>query len=89
MEKIFIMWNAFVFFLYGFDKNQAKKKKRRISEKGLIYCTAFMGAPGAFLGMVVFRHKTKKTKFKLLVPLFLILEIIIIGYVYESVMKRS
>ena len=89
MEKIFIMWNAFVFFLYGLDKNLAKNKKIRISEKALIYCAAFMGAPGALLGMVIFRHKTKKTKFKLLIPLFLILESIIIGYVYESITKRG
>ena len=38
------------------------------------------GAAGAFLGMRVFRHKTKHWKFRILVPLFLALEILAFGY---------
>ena len=69
------IWNAIVFILYGLDKLKAKRGGRRISEKTLFLAAALMGSLGAFLGMVVFRHKTKHTKFKIGVPLLLILNI--------------
>jgi uncharacterized membrane protein YsdA (DUF1294 family) len=37
-----------------------------------------MGAAGAITGMEVFHHKTKKTKFKILVPLALLFNIIVL-----------
>lgn len=68
-------WNLIVFALYGIDKRKAKRKERRVSEQTLLLLAALMGAPGAFLGMRVFRHKTKHTKFKIGVPLLLVLNI--------------
>lgn len=57
-------WNVFVFLLYGLDKAKAEKHKWRISEKTLILAAFFMGAFGAFFGMRIFRHKTKKPMFR-------------------------
>ena len=64
-----IIWNAATFILYGADKRKAKKDKWRTKESTLILCAFLMGGIGAFLGMKVFRHKTKHLKFKLLVPI--------------------
>jgi len=68
-----IVWNIIVFVLYGVDKGKAKKHKWRISEATLIISAFLMGGIGALLGMGVFRHKTKHLKFKLLIPLAVII----------------
>ena len=67
---IYLIWNILTLLLYGFDKLQAKKGGRRVPEKVLLLCALFMGGAGAFIGMELFRHKTKHTSFKILVPLF-------------------
>ena len=75
---ILAVWNVIVFFIYGIDKTKAKHGKRRISEKTLMLTAVLMGAPGALLGMTVFRHKTKHIKFKIGVPLLLIVNVAVI-----------
>ena len=80
MEHIFILallalWNFIVFAMYGLDKRKAKKGKWRTSEFRLILSAFLMGGLGAFLAMGFFRHKTKHIKFKILVPLALILNL--------------
>ena len=72
---ILIIWNIIIFAIYGVDKHKAKRNSRRISEKTLILSAVFMGGTGALLGMQIFRHKTKHMKFKIGVPLLLILNI--------------
>ena len=71
-------WNMAVFCLYGIDKSKAKRGSRRISEKTLLSAAALMGGSGALLGMTMFRHKTKHAKFKLGVPLLLIVNIAVV-----------
>ena len=71
MEMIILYYaviNIVAFAMYGADKYFAKKKMRRISEKSLILVAAMGGAFGAYAGMQIFRHKTKHTKFNVLVP---------------------
>lgn len=79
LEKIIIIYlviNILVFGIYGLDKQKAKKNTYRISENTLIFL-AILGPVGAMLGMRLFHHKTKKVKFKLSIPLFLIIHITI------------
>ena len=71
-----VMWNIITFALYGIDKGRAKMNQWRISEATLITCAFLMGGIGALLGMNVFRHKTKHLKFKLLVPLAVIVNVV-------------
>lgn len=66
-----------VFFLYGIDKYRAIRGDWRISERRLLIYAVF-GAPGALAGMLVFRHKIRKLKFILLVPLILIAELFLV-----------
>lgn len=66
-----------VFFLYGIDKYRAIRGDWRISERRLLIFAIF-GAPGALAGMLVFRHKIRKLKFILLVPLILIAELFLV-----------
>ena len=82
---VIIVANLIVFLLYGIDKHKAKKNHWRISEKTLLLWGAF--APfGAIAGMKIFRHKTKKAKFDIILVLALILHILLYGTVL-SMMK--
>lgn len=71
--------NLYAFILMGIDKRKAIKDVRRISEKALLTACGLFAAPGGLLGMHVFRHKTRKLKFKLGVPLMLIAQAAVIA----------
>ena len=71
--------NLLAFILYFADKQKAKKKQWRIREATLLGVAWLGGALGAFLGMQIFRHKTKHIRFVLLVPLALLVWIALIG----------
>lgn len=85
MELILIycvMVNAITFLMYGMDKWRARKGKRRISERCLLGLAAIGGSVGAYVSMYFFRHKTKKPKFYLGVPILFLLQAGIILYAY-------
>ena len=71
-----ILVNLTAFILYGYDKSCARKNKRRVPEKTLLFWAWIGGSIGAFLGMRVFHHKTLKPKF-FVVPVLMVVEIII------------
>jgi uncharacterized membrane protein YsdA (DUF1294 family) len=81
MNYIYI-WNIIVALIYGIDKLLAKGKKRRMSERFLLFTAFLLGAAGAMFGMVIFNHKTSKMKFRLLVPFYIALNIILIKAYY-------
>lgn len=56
---VFCAVSAVTFLLYGIDKWKAKHRKWRVRESVLLGLTLLGGAPGAILGMTLFRHKTK------------------------------
>lgn len=71
------------FFIFGIDKSKAKNNKERIKEKTLLFYTAFGGALGAFIGRILFRHKTDKIYFSMTIYFSLLLEIVmvvVLGY---------
>lgn len=65
--------NLLAFGAYGIDKWKAVHDKWRTPERTLVLLAAAGGGLGAWLGMKVFRHKTKHTLFRVLVPLFTVL----------------
>ena len=81
MIKLFLIWNIAVFLIYGMDKFFAIKKWGRIPENVLITSSIFMGGIGAFFGMHLFRHKTRKLKFKIVVPIGLIISVIVLFFI--------
>lgn len=72
---IITVWNIIVFALYGIDKYRSIHGKWRISEKALIWSAVFLGAAGAYLGMRIFRHKTKKPLFNIGIPICILINI--------------
>ena len=73
--------NLLAFCLFGMDKRKAIKNKWRISEVTLLTIAFFGGSMGAWIGMQCFRHKTKHWKFKILVPLFFIIQVTGVLYI--------
>ncbi len=73
--------NIIAFVMYGIDKLKAKMGAWRIPEATLLGIAFIFGALGAYLGMKVFRHKTKHKQFYIGVPLMLILQIAFIAFV--------
>lgn len=66
------------FIIYGIDKYKSIKHQYRISEKTLIILPILGGSFGAFLGMIIFHHKTKKKKFIILIPVIMLLWVYIL-----------
>ncbi|MDQ0258081.1 uncharacterized membrane protein YsdA (DUF1294 family) [Evansella vedderi] len=67
---IFII-NGFGFMMMGVDKQRAKTKQWRISERSLFLIALLGGALGVFAGLKFFRHKTKKALFLIGLPLII------------------
>lgn len=70
--------NIVAFIVYGADKIKAMSGKWRISEFALILFAAIGGCFGAFVGMRIWHHKTKKLRFQVLIPLFMMLWTVLI-----------
>jgi uncharacterized membrane protein YsdA (DUF1294 family) len=69
-----ILINLLGFVLYGVDKVKSKRKGScRIPERVLLWVARLGGGVGCWLGMMLFRHKTKHTRFMILVPLWTVL----------------
>ncbi len=76
-----ILVNLVAICMCYIDKKRAIKHKNRIAEKTL-FILNFMGGCYLFLlGMYLFNHKTKKRKFTIIVPLFVIIWTCLIYYV--------
>ncbi len=65
------------------DKKKAIKHQYRISEKTLFVVAVLGGSIGSILGMKKFRHKTKHWYFKYGMPFILIIQLILIGFLYK------
>ena len=64
---------------YRIDKQSAADRQGRISERTLHLLALCGGWPGAVLGQQLFRHKTKKVSFRLMLGLVVSLHFILIG----------
>lgn len=71
----YLILNGIVFLVYGVDKYKAVHNKWRIPETTLLVI-AVIGVIGAFAGMHVFHHKTRKPKFYVGVPVIFFLEVL-------------
>lgn len=77
-----IIVNLITCILYGIDKLKSVAGGRRTPEKVLLGFAFAGGSLGALAGMQIFRHKTRHLKFRILVPLFLILHIMLLVFIY-------
>ena len=71
-----LLINLLGFVLYGVDKAKSKGGGRRIPERVLLWVARLGGGVGCWMGMMLFRHKTKHTRFMILVPLWTVLWVV-------------
>lgn len=83
MEILYLLSvNLFTFAVYGEDKRRAAKHLWRIPEHTLFVLALLGGSVGALAGMYVFRHKTRKMKFRMGIPLIVICQLAAAVWIY-------
>lgn len=80
IQWIFWMVNVITFFVYAWDKRKAIYHQSRIPEVVLLLLAFIGGSVGAMCAMFFFRHKIKNPKFYITVPILLIIQLAIYGY---------
>lgn len=78
-----ISLNIITFFAYGLDKLKAVNNWWRIPETVLLGLAAVGGSAGAYLGMLLFRHKTRKPLFRFGVPVILVIHALFVLYLMK------
>lgn len=82
-----LLINVLAFALYGIDKRKAvagkdkktgRSAKRRIPEAELLGVALAGGGIGAYIAMFLFRHKTKRIKFLVGVPVCILLDVLLV-----------
>lgn len=69
-----LLINVFGFGIMLYDKNMARKNKRRVPEKMLFSIAGIGGSIGCWLGMYTARHKTRHKSFTIGIPVILALQ---------------
>ena len=75
---IFVILNVLAYLIIHFDKRNSRSGKKRVSEASLLTMAAIGGSIGILVGMFVYRHKTRKKRFSLGVPLIIAMQILLI-----------
>ena len=78
-----IVVNLLTWIIYGIDKWKAKRRAWRIPERTLLLLAAAGGCTGALAGMLMFRHKTKKPKFVVGIPVMLVVHCVIVAAAFS------
>lgn len=80
---IFLAINIMSFVVMLIDKQRAVRgNTNRISEGVMFFWSAVFGSLGIYVGMYVFKHKTRKWYFKIGLPLLFVQNIIVLYYLY-------
>jgi uncharacterized membrane protein YsdA (DUF1294 family) len=83
----FLFWyfqliNLVAFLIIGVDKWLAKQQKWRISERNLLLTGIIGGTIGSGLGILFFRHKTSKISFLWKFFLIVLIQILVIYFLF-------
>ena len=73
--------NILLFLLMGIDKYRAISHKWRIKEATLLLFSLIGGGFGGFFGMFIFRHKITKIKFRIILPMSIIIHLALLYYI--------
>lgn len=94
MKRIYfwstLIMSAWCFLAYGVDKRRAVREKQRISEKQLHVLAILGGWPGAVIAQQMFRHKTLKMSFRLVLWAIVAVHVGLSAYfVYAAVQQKQ
>ena len=79
---IYLVMSLITFIAYGLDKLKAKNGWWRIPEVTLHVLEFAFGWPGAWLGQIVFRHKTQKRSFRVMFWLMVVANLVVCAYLF-------
>ena len=81
----FLVMNTGALLLMWWDKMQSRRNgAERISEGMLFFLAAAFGSVGVFLGMFVFRHKTRKWYFLIGIPLLIAENMALLAFISQG-----
>jgi len=80
-----ILINAAAFLCMLIDKQKARKMRWRIPESTLLLLAAVGGSLGIYVGMQLCRHKTRKAKFFVGVPVILAVQVMALLLLYQLI----
>lgn len=78
----YALMTVIAFVVMGVDKWKAARGRFRISERALLTLCACFGGLGGWTGMQVFRHKLRKPKFSIGVPVMMLLQIVLLTFYF-------
>jgi uncharacterized membrane protein YsdA (DUF1294 family) len=85
---VIIAINLFAFIFVAVDKRKSLKPgAERLPEVYFFLLAACFGSLGIFLGMFVFRHKTRKFYFPLGIGLILAQQALLINYLIKTIIQ--
>lgn len=90
MQTVFLIYhlliiNVLAFVLYGVDKRRAVRNEYRIRECVLLWMARLGGGIGSWLGIKAFRHKTIHTRFRIVVPMWIVIWVVgIVLYIIKA-----
>lgn len=76
ISAYFYTINLLALALFGIDKRRAKRGGRRIPELWLLAVAVAGGSVGAIGGMLSFRHKKRKPRFSVGLPVILAIQVL-------------
>lgn len=79
-----LLLNIVTFVLFALDKRKATRGKWRIPEYVLLGLAAVGGSIGALMAMQLFHHKTQKKLFFIGIPIVLVLQLLLVGYLFAN-----
>lgn len=79
---LFIGINVATILLYFHDKRMSRSGGRRIPENYLHILAIIGGTPGAFIGQVLFHHKTRNKRFRSIFWMIAIMQVLILTMVW-------
>ena len=76
-----LLINLITFIVFAMDKKKARRKQWRVPESTLLFLSLMGGGFGGLLSMYIFRHKTDKIKFVIIMPILFILNFLAFYYI--------
>ncbi len=86
--KYLLAINVLTFAVYGVDKWKARQGRWRVPEATLLGFAALGGSAGARVAMQLFRHKTKKNKFRYGVPIMFVLQLAAVLFFMNMLLRH-
>ena len=77
--------NIFSFILFGIDKLNSTKERKRVPELSFHFFSLIGGVVGILLGIIAFRHKLRNRYFLLIQFVILLLWILAIFFIFKNI----